>query len=158
MLVKGFLIMWSLLCVRSRLNTVITTLFPKGSRSVVPRDMPLNIFVKIIQFIAQVNAMMCNCGWQRNHRNHFSCHSELKPVCIISLKLGRWYLLTLMTSRWMHFSSFFPWQERLDFAMKEIIFDLLCVGKPAKAFSLNPEVRIQQLTRCVYIKLLKNCL
>lgn len=31
-------------------------------------------------------------------------------------------------------------QERLDYAMKEIIFDLLCVGKPAKAFSLNPEV------------------
>uniref|UniRef100_A0A8C8VNV8 FRY microtubule binding protein n=1 Tax=Pelusios castaneus TaxID=367368 RepID=A0A8C8VNV8_9SAUR len=52
------------------------------SRGVVPRDMPLNIFVKIIQFIAQ---------------------------------------------------------ERLDFAMKEIIFDFLCVGKPAKAFSLNPE-------------------
>uniref|UniRef100_A0A8C2I274 Furry homolog b (Drosophila) n=1 Tax=Cyprinus carpio TaxID=7962 RepID=A0A8C2I274_CYPCA len=53
-----------------------------GSRSVVPRDMPLNIFVKIIQFIAQ---------------------------------------------------------ERLDFAMKEIICDLLSVGKSAKAFSLNPE-------------------
>uniref|UniRef100_A0A8C2ZKI9 FRY microtubule binding protein n=1 Tax=Cyclopterus lumpus TaxID=8103 RepID=A0A8C2ZKI9_CYCLU len=70
------------LCVHSRLNTIITTLLPKGSRSVVPRDMPLNIFVKIIQFIAQ---------------------------------------------------------ERLDFAMREIIFDLLCVGKPAKAFSLNPE-------------------
>ncbi|RVE65015.1 hypothetical protein OJAV_G00132060 [Oryzias javanicus] len=67
---------------QSRLNTIITTLFPKGSRGVVPRDMPLNIFVKIIQFIGQ---------------------------------------------------------ERLDFAMKEIIFDLLCVGKPAKAFSLNPE-------------------
>nr|XP_006005371.1 PREDICTED: protein furry homolog isoform X2 [Latimeria chalumnae] len=67
---------------QSRLTTITTTLFPKGSRSVVPRDMPLNIFVKIIQFIAQ---------------------------------------------------------ERLDFAMKEIIFDLLCVGKPAKAFSLNPE-------------------
>ncbi|XP_058886454.1 protein furry homolog isoform X3 [Acipenser ruthenus] len=67
---------------QSRLTTIITTLFPKGSRSVVPRDMPLNIFVKIIQFIAQ---------------------------------------------------------ERLDFAMKEIIFDLLCVGKAAKAFSLNPE-------------------
>lgn len=32
-------------------------------------------------------------------------------------------------------------QERLDFAMKEVIFDLLCVGKPAKAFSLNPEVK-----------------
>lgn len=38
----------------SRLNSIISTLFPKGSRSVVPRDMPLNIFVKIIQFIAQV--------------------------------------------------------------------------------------------------------
>ncbi|XP_029111066.1 protein furry homolog isoform X6 [Scleropages formosus] len=67
---------------QSRLNTIVINLFPKGSRSVVPRDMPLNIFVKIIQFIAQ---------------------------------------------------------ERLDFAMKEIIFDLLSVGKPAKAFSLNPE-------------------
>uniref|UniRef100_A0A665VLN6 Furry homolog a (Drosophila) n=1 Tax=Echeneis naucrates TaxID=173247 RepID=A0A665VLN6_ECHNA len=67
---------------QGRLNTIVTTLFPKGSRSVVPRDMPLNIFVKIIQFIAQ---------------------------------------------------------ERLDFAMKEIIYDLLCVGKPAKAFGLNPE-------------------
>uniref|UniRef100_A0A8C4ID95 Furry homolog b (Drosophila) n=1 Tax=Dicentrarchus labrax TaxID=13489 RepID=A0A8C4ID95_DICLA len=66
---------------QSRLTSITSTLFPKGSRSVVPRDMPLNIFVKIIQFIAQV----------------------------------------------------------LDFAMKEIIFDLLSVGKPAKAFSLNPE-------------------
>ncbi|KAI4565193.1 hypothetical protein MJT46_009536 [Ovis ammon polii x Ovis aries] len=70
---------------QSRLITIITTLFPKGSRGVVPRDMPLNIFVKIIQFIAQ---------------------------------------------------------ERLDFAMKEIIFDFLCVGKPAKAFSLNPEKEV----------------
>ncbi|XP_030236984.1 protein furry homolog isoform X2 [Gadus morhua] len=67
---------------QGRLSTIVSTLFPKGSRSVVPRDMPLNIFVKIIQFIAQ---------------------------------------------------------ERLDFAMREIIFDLLSVGKPAKAFSLNPE-------------------
>ncbi|XP_051541423.1 protein furry homolog isoform X3 [Myxocyprinus asiaticus] len=67
---------------QSRLTSIISTLFPKGSRSVVPRDMPLNIFVKIIQFIAQ---------------------------------------------------------ERLDFAMKEIICDLLSVGKSPKAFSLNPE-------------------
>lgn len=43
----------------SRLNTIVTTLFPKGSRSVVPRDMPLNIFVKIIQFIAQVITTFC---------------------------------------------------------------------------------------------------
>lgn len=39
----------------------------------------------------------------------------------------------------------FSLQERLDFAMKEIIFDFLCVGKPAKAFSLNPEVRMTLL-------------
>lgn len=38
----------------SRLLSIISALFPKGSRSVVPRDTPLNIFVKIIQFIAQV--------------------------------------------------------------------------------------------------------
>ncbi|XP_076833459.1 protein furry homolog isoform X6 [Brachyhypopomus gauderio] len=67
---------------QGRLNSIVSTLFPRGSRAVVPRDMPLNIFVKIIQFIAQ---------------------------------------------------------ERLDFAMKEVVFDLLCVGKPAKAFTLNPE-------------------
>uniref|UniRef100_A0A3Q3W8K9 Uncharacterized protein n=1 Tax=Mola mola TaxID=94237 RepID=A0A3Q3W8K9_MOLML len=67
---------------QSRLLGIISALFPKGSRSVVPRDTPLNIFVKIIQFIAQ---------------------------------------------------------ERLDFAMKEIIYDLLCVGKSHKTFAINPE-------------------
>lgn len=36
--------------------SIVSALFPKGSRSVVPRDTPLNIFVKIIQFIAQVSA------------------------------------------------------------------------------------------------------
>ncbi|XP_061834044.1 protein furry homolog-like isoform X4 [Nerophis lumbriciformis] len=67
---------------QSRLLSIVSALFPKGSRSVVPRDTPLNIFVKIIQFIAQ---------------------------------------------------------ERLDFAMKEIIYDLLCVGKFHKTFTINPE-------------------
>ncbi|MEQ2263144.1 hypothetical protein XENORESO_003653, partial [Xenotaenia resolanae] len=67
---------------QSRLLSIVSALFPKGSRSVVPRDTPLNIFVKIIQFIAQ---------------------------------------------------------ERLDFAMKEIIYDLLCVGKSQKTFTINPE-------------------
>lgn len=32
-------------------------------------------------------------------------------------------------------------QERLDFAMKEIIFDLLSVGKSTKTFTINPEVK-----------------
>ncbi|XP_069057619.1 protein furry homolog-like isoform X2 [Pleurodeles waltl] len=67
---------------QSRLMSIVSALFPKGSRSVVPRDTPLNIFVKIIQFIAQ---------------------------------------------------------ERLDFSMKEIIFDLLSVGKSPKTFTINPE-------------------
>lgn len=56
-------------------------MFYRGSKGVVPRDTPLNIFVKIIQFIAQ---------------------------------------------------------ERLDFAMREIVYDLLCVGRSIKLI-LNPE-------------------
>lgn len=50
----------------SRLQSIVSSLFPKGSRFVVPKDAPLSIFVKIIQFIAQVttvtlldNAEMC---------------------------------------------------------------------------------------------------
>lgn len=39
----------------SRLASIVNSLFPKGSKAVVPRDTPLNIFVKIIQFIAQVS-------------------------------------------------------------------------------------------------------
>ena len=65
----------------SRLQSIVNSLFPKGSKVVVPRDTPLNIFVKIIQFIGQ---------------------------------------------------------ERLDFAMREIIFDLLFVGRPIRF--LTPEV------------------
>ncbi|ESO09038.1 hypothetical protein HELRODRAFT_109994 [Helobdella robusta] len=61
----------------SRLQSIVGSLFPKGSRVIMPRDAPLNIFVKIVQFIAQ---------------------------------------------------------ERLDFAMKEIIFDLLGVGKSTKTY------------------------
>ncbi|KAF0292915.1 Protein furry [Amphibalanus amphitrite] len=60
---------------QSRLQSIVNSLFPKGSKNVVPRDTPLNIFVKIIQFIAQ---------------------------------------------------------ERLDFAMREIVFDLLSVGRAVK--------------------------
>lgn len=65
----------------SRLQSIVNSLFPRGSKAVVPRDMPLNIFVKIIQFIAQ---------------------------------------------------------ERLDFAMREIVFELLWVGRPIKII-MTPE-------------------
>lgn len=77
--------------------------------------MPLNIFVKIIQFIAQVCIIL----------EHI--HSSSDTGSSSSAKAFCTYLSTF--------------QERLDFAMKEIIFDLLSVGKPAKAFSLNPEVK-----------------
>ena len=60
-------------------------LFPKGSKAVVPRDTPLNIFVKIIQFIAQ---------------------------------------------------------EKLDFAMREIVFDLLSVGKPIRVINAPERMSI----------------
>ncbi|KAK9877860.1 hypothetical protein WA026_020090 [Henosepilachna vigintioctopunctata] len=66
---------------QSRLQSIVNSLFPKGSKGVVPRDTPLNIFVKIIQFVAQ---------------------------------------------------------ERLDFAMREIVFDLLSIGRPIKII-LTPE-------------------
>lgn len=67
---------------QSRLQSIVNSLFPKGSKAVVPRDTPLNIFVKIIQFIAQ---------------------------------------------------------ERLDFAMREIVFDLLSVGRVPVKIILTPE-------------------
>ncbi|XP_035794162.1 protein furry-like isoform X3 [Anopheles albimanus] len=65
----------------SRLQSIVNSLFPRGSKAVVPRDTPLNIFVKIIHFIAK---------------------------------------------------------ERLDFAMREIVFELLCVGRPIKII-MTPE-------------------
>lgn len=38
----------------SRLQSIVSSLFPKGSKVVTPKDVPLNYFVKIIQFIAKV--------------------------------------------------------------------------------------------------------
>lgn len=66
---------------QTRLQSIVDALFPRGSRTVVPRDAPLYLFVDIIQFIAQ---------------------------------------------------------ERLDFAMRHIIFDLLSVDRPFKVI-LSPE-------------------
>ena len=40
---------------QSRLQSIVNSLFPKGSKMVTPKDVPLNIFVKIIQFIAKVD-------------------------------------------------------------------------------------------------------
>lgn len=94
----------------SRLLSIVSALFPKGSRSVVPRDTPLNIFVKIIQFIAQVTG----------HANIMMPNDQ--PDLINSMIAAAFV------------------QERLDFAMKEIIYDLLCVGKSHKTFAINPEV------------------
>ena len=48
------------LFVFSRLRSITDVLFPRGSRAVVPREAPLNYFVKIIQFVAQVKEK-CGC-------------------------------------------------------------------------------------------------
>ncbi|CAF4519240.1 unnamed protein product [Rotaria socialis] len=61
------------------LTCIVNSLFPKSFKALTPKDIPLNIFVKIIHFISQ---------------------------------------------------------EKLDFAMKDIIFDLLSVGR---CRNLNPE-------------------
>ena len=53
----------------SRLQSIVSSLFPKGSKVVTPRDMPLNIFVKIIQFIATVSQSLLS----RNTRTQKSC-------------------------------------------------------------------------------------
>ncbi len=70
---------------QSRLQSIVNSLFPKGSKAVVPRDTPLNIFVKIIQFIAQ---------------------------------------------------------EKVEFAMREIVFDLLSVGRPIKVINAPERMSI----------------
>ena len=41
------------LATKARLESICNSIFPKGNRYVVPKDAPLNIFVKIIHFIAQ---------------------------------------------------------------------------------------------------------
>lgn len=42
----------------SRLQSIFSSLFPKGSKVVTPKDVPLNYFVKMIQFIAKVCMLM----------------------------------------------------------------------------------------------------
>lgn len=47
----------------SRLQSIISSLFPKGQKVVTPKEMPLNIFVKIIQFIATVSMLSDFINW-----------------------------------------------------------------------------------------------
>lgn len=37
---------------RNRLESICSSLFPKGNRNVIPKDSPINIFVKVIHFIS----------------------------------------------------------------------------------------------------------
>ncbi|KAI6200883.1 Protein furry-like protein-like [Aphelenchoides besseyi] len=67
---------------RSRLESICSSLFPKGNRNVIPKDSPIIIFVKIIHFIAY---------------------------------------------------------QKLDFAFKEIIFDLLGCNRVSRTVSIYPE-------------------
>lgn len=54
-------------------------------------------------------------------------------MCLIA----DFFFRTSDTVKWLCFFLFF--QERLDFAVRDIIFDLLCVGRSNKLF-LTPEV------------------
>lgn len=81
------------------LTCIVNSLFPKSFKALTPKDIPLNIFVKIIHFISQVNLV------------YFYDIFLLKCCSLI--------------------------KEKLDFAMKDIIFDLLSVGR---CRNLMPEV------------------
>jgi len=82
---------------QSRLQSICNSLFPKGGRYVIPRDTPLNLFVKILHFIAQ-------------ERLDFA------------FKVGQ-----------ISFSFFI--HKNVD--IQEVIFDLLCVGRPIR--TIYPE-------------------
>lgn len=90
------------------------------------------------------------CGTKR-HAPQYLCenHPVYRPgeyTCVLYCTV--WLLADAIRNRIIRlfitdlYFMFIFLQERLDYAMKEIIFDLLCVGKPAKAFSLNPEVHV----------------
>uniref|UniRef100_A0A8C7ZG71 Furry homolog b (Drosophila) n=1 Tax=Oryzias sinensis TaxID=183150 RepID=A0A8C7ZG71_9TELE len=76
-----------------------------------------------------------------------NCLSNLKNkdpkmarVALESLYRLLWvYMIRIKFKCDQNIIQFIAQVNRLDFAMKEIIFDLLSVGKPVKAFSLNPE-------------------
>ena len=36
-----------------RLTSIVSALFPKGQKGVMPKDTPLNIYVKMLQFIGE---------------------------------------------------------------------------------------------------------
>lgn len=94
----------------SRLQSIVNSLFPKGQKVICPKDAPLSIFIKIIQFIGQVRS------WPFLRILQDTCNLSLVPV------------------------SYHP-QARLDFAMEEIIFDLVHV-KPTKPYNVSPEVSV----------------
>ncbi len=48
------IISYSLPLSHSKLKTIQELLFSKGQRGIQPKDMPLNIFVKLIHFISRV--------------------------------------------------------------------------------------------------------
>jgi len=56
----------------NRLRSIVETLFPRGQRGVQPKDMPLNIFVKLIHFIARVSIQTA-MGRVSMHGHGISC-------------------------------------------------------------------------------------
>lgn len=48
---------------QGKLQAIVNSLFPKNQKHVIPKEAPVNIFVRIIQFIAHVSAaeIVCVC-------------------------------------------------------------------------------------------------
>lgn len=57
------------------LTCIVNSLFPKSFKALTPKDIPLNIFVKIIHFISQV------CFSINNPENKFLCFSGKIRFC-----------------------------------------------------------------------------
>ena len=64
----------------SRLQSIVNSLFPKGQKNtIIPKEVPLNIFVKIIQYIAQVcfTLKVLQCKNKQLSKAHLdNCWSE----------------------------------------------------------------------------------
>lgn len=60
----------------SRLHSIVNSLFPKGQKFITPKDAPLSIFIKIIQFIGQVSPLYCFSSLSFSIAFYLNCRSD----------------------------------------------------------------------------------
>lgn len=71
----------------SRLQSIMQSLFPKGSKLILPRDVPLGLFVKILHLLAQARrhstpALHCTALLLDSHSVKHPL-ATLRVVCIV---------------------------------------------------------------------------